>query len=334
MQSEPVGSVVGALARRRRTHPAGGERRLRRGRRRGGVPPLQQPRLRPARRGGGPDPRRVLVGRRGDHDPGAARDDPHDLPPAGAVGTGLQRRPLHRHPHPRAAPGHRRDGTGRPGVEHDRRPRPLGPGSSRSVTPRCSTSRPSARRPTPRHRAPEYGLGLRLVPWHGRFLVGHTGSMPGFVASLFVDPLTGDGSVVLANATTGLDTDGVPALLLGSDDVEAAAAVGPDRGRCRTRSPTCSACGSGGTPRSSCAGTRIGLGGGSRCTAWRCRTVRTSSRSGTGGSSASRATTAARPCTSYAATTAAISHLDCATFVYTKVPYDPDVPIPGGHPTD
>ncbi len=29
-----------------------------------------------------------------------------------------------------------------------------------------------------------------------------------------------------------------------------------------------------------------------------------------------------------------ISHLDCATFVYTKVPYDPDVPIPGGHPTD
>ncbi len=77
--------------------------------------------------------------------------------------------------------------------------------------------------------APEYGLGLRLVPWHGRFLVGHTGSMPGFVASLFVDPLTGDGSVVLANATTGLDTDGVPALLLGSDDVQAAPAWVPTR---------------------------------------------------------------------------------------------------------
>ena len=151
---------------------------------RGGVPPLQQPRLRPARRDGRPDPGRVLVGRRGDHDPGAARDDPHDLPTAGAVRTGLQRRPLQRHPHPRAAPGHRRDGTGRTGVEHRRGPRALGPVPRRSVTPRCSTSRPSARRPTPRRPAPEYGLGLRLVPWHGRFLVGHTGSMPGFVASL------------------------------------------------------------------------------------------------------------------------------------------------------
>ena len=30
----------------------------------------------------------------------------------------------------------------------------------------------------------------------------------------------------------------------------------------------------------------------------------------------------------------AVSHLDCATFVYTRTPYDPDVPIPGGHPPD
>jgi hypothetical protein len=29
-----------------------------------------------------------------------------------------------------------------------------------------------------------------------------------------------------------------------------------------------------------------------------------------------------------------ISHLDCATFVYTRVPYDPAAPIPGGHPAD
>jgi hypothetical protein len=27
-----------------------------------------------------------------------------------------------------------------------------------------------------------------------------------------------------------------------------------------------------------------------------------------------------------------ISHLVCATFVYTRTPYDPDVDIPGGHP--
>jgi hypothetical protein len=27
-----------------------------------------------------------------------------------------------------------------------------------------------------------------------------------------------------------------------------------------------------------------------------------------------------------------ISHLVCATFVYTRIPYDPEVEIPGGHP--
>ncbi len=27
-----------------------------------------------------------------------------------------------------------------------------------------------------------------------------------------------------------------------------------------------------------------------------------------------------------------VSHLDIATFVYTRTPYDPDAPIPGGHP--
>ena len=27
-----------------------------------------------------------------------------------------------------------------------------------------------------------------------------------------------------------------------------------------------------------------------------------------------------------------VSHLTCATFVYTRTPYDADVPIPGGHP--
>jgi D-alanyl-D-alanine carboxypeptidase len=27
-----------------------------------------------------------------------------------------------------------------------------------------------------------------------------------------------------------------------------------------------------------------------------------------------------------------VSHLDIATFIYTRTPYDPDAPIPGGHP--
>ena len=28
-----------------------------------------------------------------------------------------------------------------------------------------------------------------------------------------------------------------------------------------------------------------------------------------------------------------VSHLLCETFVYTRTPYDPAVPVPGGHPT-
>ncbi|MGN6130080.1 MAG: DUF7586 domain-containing protein, partial [Nocardioidaceae bacterium] len=28
-----------------------------------------------------------------------------------------------------------------------------------------------------------------------------------------------------------------------------------------------------------------------------------------------------------------VNHLRCATFVYTRAPYDPRAPIPGGHPT-
>ncbi len=49
-----------------------------------------------------------------------------------------------------------------------------------------------------------WGLGLQLLRVGGRRLVGHGGSMPGFVASLFVEPATGDGAVALANATSGV----------------------------------------------------------------------------------------------------------------------------------
>lgn len=61
--------------------------------------------------------------------------------------------------------------------------------------------------------APSYGLGLRLVDDGDRIWVGHTGSMPGFLASCFVDRATGDGVVALANATIGLPTAELPGLV-------------------------------------------------------------------------------------------------------------------------
>jgi len=62
--------------------------------------------------------------------------------------------------------------------------------------------------------AEDYGLGLRRMPVGERVLVGHTGSMPGFLATAFVDPSTREGVVALCNATTGVSTDQLARLML------------------------------------------------------------------------------------------------------------------------
>ncbi|MFE3882662.1 serine hydrolase domain-containing protein [Streptomyces lydicus] len=48
-----------------------------------------------------------------------------------------------------------------------------------------------------------YGLGLQLVRREGRLLAGHVGSMPGFLAALWTDPGEDVAGVVLANCTSG-----------------------------------------------------------------------------------------------------------------------------------
>jgi CubicO group peptidase (beta-lactamase class C family) len=49
-----------------------------------------------------------------------------------------------------------------------------------------------------------HGSGLQLWNLDGRRFCGHGGSMPGFLAKVMVDPASGDGAVMLANATSGL----------------------------------------------------------------------------------------------------------------------------------
>jgi CubicO group peptidase (beta-lactamase class C family) len=67
--------------------------------------------------------------------------------------------------------------------------------------------------------ATDYGLGLRLLrDPTGHALVGHTGSMPGFLATAFVDPETRTGVVALTNATTGVSTDRLALSLLAGAD--------------------------------------------------------------------------------------------------------------------
>jgi CubicO group peptidase (beta-lactamase class C family) len=55
----------------------------------------------------------------------------------------------------------------------------------------------------PQPPAVDYGLGVRLVTHAGGVLAGHTGSMPGYQAAMFADPLNRSGVVALTNATTG-----------------------------------------------------------------------------------------------------------------------------------
>ncbi len=172
-----------------------------------------------------------------------------------------------------------------------------------------------------------YGLGLRLLPWRSGWLVGHTGSMPGFLASCFVDPATGDGCVVLANATTGLVADDVPALLLGDDDVPQSEPWVPT-----ARVPD----EVDGVPG-------LWFWGNTAFELRWCRqrlelhslalknrqdvfAVRDGQVVGVEGYHRGETLHVVRRADG------SVSHLECATFVYTRSPYDPEVDIPGGHP--
>jgi CubicO group peptidase (beta-lactamase class C family) len=61
--------------------------------------------------------------------------------------------------------------------------------------------------------AASYGLGLRLIADDPHLLIGHTGSMPGFLAGLFVDRVRRIGAVTLGNATYGRVASLAPDLL-------------------------------------------------------------------------------------------------------------------------
>ncbi|PYC70192.1 serine hydrolase [Streptomyces tateyamensis] len=60
-----------------------------------------------------------------------------------------------------------------------------------------------------------YGLGLQSVRRGGRLLVGHSGSMPGFLAALWFSPADDVAAVTLANVTAGANPSTVAADLIG-----------------------------------------------------------------------------------------------------------------------
>lgn len=172
-----------------------------------------------------------------------------------------------------------------------------------------------------------YGLGLRLVEVAGRPWVGHTGSMPGFLASLFVDPVSGEATIALANATTGLECDAVPEALTTGEAPRPCEPWQPTRDVPAEAAPALGLWFWGNTAiehrwhdggleqrhlQSGQPGSRfelrdgvlVGVRGYHRGEALR---VEPGQASGP-------------------------AHLVCATFVHTRSPYDPRAPIPGGVP--
>jgi CubicO group peptidase (beta-lactamase class C family) len=166
-----------------------------------------------------------------------------------------------------------------------------------------------------------YGLGLQVMRVDGQTLVGHGGSMPGFLAGVFVDRTEQTGAVMLTNTTSGVEPL-VPGLLADLRTAEPRVVdawtpspppvaldqlgvwfwgpapyvlrahaggllhLGPLPGRTGRASRF--------SPRAD--GTWVGLDG------------------------------------YYAGETLRIApdHLDLATFVFTRTPYDPAAPVPGG----
>lgn len=175
-----------------------------------------------------------------------------------------------------------------------------------------------------------YGLGLRLVPGGSGTLVGHTGSMPGFQASLFIDPARRTGAVVLANATTGLRSDRITRELL--ELLHHCEPSSPEPWRPTRSVPPLVA-------------EIAGLwhwGNTAHLFTWDGRLLH-SAHAGTGEHQDSyrlrgdefvgvRGYHHGERLRVLRHADGTVSHLECATFIYTRTPYDPDAPIPGGVP--
>ena len=114
--------------------------------------------------------------------------------------------------------------------------------------PRCARPR---RRPGPVRSPTRTASGSRWCRGGSGMLVGHTGSMPGFLAGCFADPRRRTAAVVFANATVGMRCQGLAVDLLETlEKTEGTSRwVGPERPRPGPGRGRCSASGTGGTPR-------------------------------------------------------------------------------------
>ncbi|WP_269856755.1 serine hydrolase domain-containing protein [Streptomyces sp. RPT161] len=91
----------------------------------------------------------------------------------------------------------------------------LATGDDKVLAPATAAEmRRPATEPNDREWTAGYGLGLQLIRRDGRLLYGHGGSMPGFLASVWVSEADDVAAVTLANVTSGMNTTAIAADLI------------------------------------------------------------------------------------------------------------------------
>ncbi len=180
-----------------------------------------------------------------------------------------------------------------------------------------------------------YGLGLRLRWRSSSTLVGHTGSMPGFLAAVFTDAISGVGAVVLANATVGIAPEDLAAALVEQTEPHIRGASLPGtapRSEHSAEATTDSAvdelAGEWFWGNSLLTIVVRGLGFSLRApNGWRTfERVERDSYVGLDGYYAGERLHLVRRLDG------SLSHLEVVSFIFTRKPYDPSAPIPGGVP--
>jgi D-alanyl-D-alanine carboxypeptidase len=170
-----------------------------------------------------------------------------------------------------------------------------------------------------------YGLGFQLQRGGSGVLVGHTGSMPGFLAACLVDRPRRTGAVLVSNATSGLAPGDLARALL--EELEACEPTLPEPWRPTRGVPPAAADALGvwhwGNTMLVMTLEDGALLLGDRGKPW-CRfEIRETGIVGTSGYLAGETLHVVRR------EDGSVSHLECATFVLTRAPYDPEAPIAG-----